>query len=42
MWMRELENLEVKYNQYKKIRENLQNAVTVKKTTTAKKVVAKK
>jgi DNA topoisomerase-2 len=42
MWMRELDNLEVKYNQYKKIRENLQNAVTVKKTTTAKKVVAKK
>ena len=40
MWMRELETLEVKYVQYKKIREDLQNAVV--KKPTVKKVVAKK
>jgi hypothetical protein len=37
MWMRELETLEIKYAQYKKIREDLQNAVSVKKSA-AKKV----
>jgi DNA topoisomerase-2 len=37
MWMRELETLEIKYTQYKKIREDLQNAVPVKKSA-AKKV----
>ena len=40
MWLRELNTLETKYEQYKKIRENLQSVVP-KKTTTAKKVVKK-
>jgi DNA topoisomerase-2 len=42
MWMRELDVLETKYVQYKKIREDLQNAVPKKQKTTPKKVVAKK
>jgi DNA topoisomerase-2 len=43
MWMRELDTLETKYTQYKKLRENLQNVVPKKsKTTTVKKIVAKK
>jgi DNA topoisomerase-2 len=37
MWMRELETLEIKYTQYKKIREDLQNVIAVKKSA-AKKV----
>ena len=40
MWLHELNTLETKYEQYKKIRENLQSAVP-KKTTTSKKVVKK-
>ena len=42
MWMRELDVLETKYVQYKKIREDLQNAVPKKQKVAAKKVVAKK
>ena len=42
MWMRELDVLETKYVQYKKIREDLQNAVVKKQKVAAKKVVAKK
>jgi DNA topoisomerase-2 len=42
MWMRELETLETKYVQYKKIREDLQNAVPKKQKVAPKKVVAKK
>ena len=42
MWMRELDILETKYTQYKKIRENLQNAVPKKQKVAAKKVIAKK
>jgi len=42
MWMRELDVLETKYVQYKKIREDLQNAVPKKQKTTPKKVIAKK
>ena len=42
MWMRELDTLESKYVQYKKIREDLQNAVPKKPKVAAKKVVAKK
>ena len=39
MWLRELNTLETKYEQYKKIRENLQSVVP--KKTVAKKVVKK-
>ena len=42
MWMRELDVLETKYVQYKKIREDLQNAVPKKQKVSAKKVVVKK
>ena len=42
MWMRELDTLESKYVQYKKIREDLQNAVPKKPKVAAKKVVPKK
>ena len=42
MWMRELETLETKYVQYKKIREDLQNAVPKKQKVAPKKVVVKK
>ena len=42
MWMRELETLETKYVQYKKIREDLQNAVPKKQKVAPKKVVLKK
>ena len=42
MWMRELETLEEKYVQYKKLRENLQNVVPKKTKVTAKKLVLKK
>jgi DNA topoisomerase-2 len=41
MWMRELDTLESKYVQYKKIREDLQNAVPKKPKVAPKKVVAK-
>ena len=42
MWMRELDVLETKYTQYKKIRVDLQNAVPKKQKVAAKKVVAGK
>jgi DNA topoisomerase-2 len=42
MWMRELDVLETKYTQYKKIREDLQNALPKKQKVAPKKVVAKK
>jgi DNA topoisomerase-2 len=42
MWMRELDTLETKYTQYKKIREDLQNVVPKKPKVASKKVVAKK
>ena len=41
MWMRELDTLESKYVQYKKIREDLQNAVPKKPKVAPKKVVPK-
>jgi DNA topoisomerase-2 len=42
MWMRELETLEEKYVQYKKLRENLQNVVPKKPKVAPKKLVLKK
>jgi DNA topoisomerase-2 len=42
MWMRELDTLETKYTQYKKIREDLQNVVPKKPKVAPKKLVLKK
>jgi DNA topoisomerase-2 len=37
MWMRELDSLDVKYKEYKKLREDLQNAVVVEKKSLKRK-----
>ena len=42
MWMRELDTLETKYTQYKKIREDLQNVVAKKPKVAPKKLILKK
>jgi hypothetical protein len=42
MWMRELDTLETKYTQYKKIREDLQNVVPKKPKVAPKKLILKK